>query len=149
MISKGAGRSFHILRRIGQVHADPDRQPKSAVRTGSRLNQNSDRLAAVHKYIVGPLQPRQSGAKAGIGQIAGRTTVLHSFGIDPAHRGRGLAHMIYQAAFDYIAGGDTDNVIGALAKEGSTKYSWLGPPSRRYAMFEKLFEKSSATAARP
>lgn len=73
----------------------------------------------------------------GIGQIAGRTTVLHSFGIDPAHRGRGLAHMIYQAAFDHIAGGDTDNVIGALAKEGSTKYSWLGAPSRRYAMFEK------------
>jgi GNAT superfamily N-acetyltransferase len=65
------------------------------------------------------------------------TGILHSFGILPAHRGKGLAHLVYQEAFDHLETHDVRTVIGALAKEGSTKYSTVGAAHRRYAVYAR------------
>jgi GNAT superfamily N-acetyltransferase len=74
----------------------------------------------------------------GLAQDCGSVGVLHSFGILKEHRGKGLAHLIYQKVFDEMAvRSDVTHVIGALAKEGSTKYRVAGKPSRRYVLFRK------------
>lgn len=64
--------------------------------------------------------------------------ILHSFGILKEHRGKGLAHLVMEHAFAEIRRLDLRCVVGALAKEGSTKYDEVGGrPSRRYALYAR------------
>ena len=64
--------------------------------------------------------------------------VMHSFGILQEHRGLGLAHLVMEHAFAELRKRPFKSVVGALAKEGSTKYDEVGgKPSRRYALYAR------------
>jgi ribosomal protein S18 acetylase RimI-like enzyme len=64
--------------------------------------------------------------------------VMHSFGILRRHRGLGLAHLVMEHAFAELRKRPFKSVVGALAKEGTTKYDEVGgKPSRRYALYRR------------
>ena len=69
------------------------------------------------------------------GFYIGRTAILHTFGVTSEHRGRGGADLLFHAGLQdvYRKGGST--AIGALAKEGKSKYERIGNSSRSYAIY--------------
>ena len=74
----------------------------------------------------------------GMGIEEAERGVLHSFGILKEHRGLGLAHLVMEHAFAEMRQRHFRCVVGALAKEGSTKYDEVGgKPSRRYALYQR------------
>ncbi len=64
--------------------------------------------------------------------------VMHSFGILREHRGKGLAHLVLEHAFAELRKRTFTSVVGALVKEGSSKYDETGgSPTRRYALYRR------------
>lgn len=83
----------------------------------------------------------------GMGVEEQQRGILHSFGILKDFRGKGLAHLVMEHAFAEIRRLNMTSVVGALAKEGSTKYDEVGgKPSRRYALYERATTPLGPTA---
>lgn len=63
--------------------------------------------------------------------------VLHTFGIQPAHRHSELAYDMFYYGLKHGLARGVKAGIGALAKEGRTIYDQFGPPSRSYAVYQR------------
>ncbi len=74
----------------------------------------------------------------GMGIEEAERGVMHSFGILREHRGKGLAHLVLEHAFAELRKRTFTSVVGALVKDGSSKYDATGgSPSRRYALYRR------------
>ena len=68
------------------------------------------------------------------GFYMGQTAVFHTFGVTKEHRGTGGADLLFSAALKEIRSQGVSRAIGALAKEGKSKYERVGKPRRAYAV---------------
>ncbi len=66
-----------------------------------------------------------------------RTAVFHSFGVTHEHRGSGGADLLFHQALETVRAEGVTRAIGALVKEGKSKYASVGRPRRAYAIFGK------------
>jgi GNAT superfamily N-acetyltransferase len=71
------------------------------------------------------------------GFYVGRTAIFHTFGVTAEHRGSGGADLLFHEGLQEVYGEGVTRVIGALAKQGKTKYERIGSPGRDYAIFRK------------
>ena len=69
------------------------------------------------------------------GFYMGQTAIFHTFGVTGAHRGSGGADLLFHQGLQDIDGEGVSRAIGALAKEGKTKYERIGSPGRAYAIY--------------
>jgi GNAT superfamily N-acetyltransferase len=63
-----------------------------------------------------------------------RTAIFHTFGVTKAHRGTGGADLLFHQGLQEIRSQGVSRAIGALAKEGKSKYEHVGKPGRAYAI---------------
>jgi len=68
------------------------------------------------------------------GFYMGRVGIFHTFGVAPAHRGSGGADLLFHDGLRNVRDDGVSRVIGALAKEGRSKYEHVGRPGRAYAI---------------
>lgn len=71
------------------------------------------------------------------GFYLGRTAVFHTFGVASAHRGSGGADLLFHYGLQVVREEKVTRAIGALAKEGKSKYERIGSPGRTYAVYGK------------
>jgi len=71
------------------------------------------------------------------GFYIGQTAVFHTFGVTAEHRGSGGADLLFHEGLQEVYGQGVTRVIGALAKEGKSKYERIGSPGRAYAIYRK------------
>jgi len=71
------------------------------------------------------------------GFYLGRTAVFHTFGVVSAHRGSGGADLLFHYGLQVVRDEKVTSAIGALAKEGKSKYERIGSPGRAYAAYGK------------
>jgi GNAT superfamily N-acetyltransferase len=71
------------------------------------------------------------------GFCMGRTAIFHTFGVVKAHRGTGGADLLFHQGLKNIRRYGLSRAIGALAKEGKSKYERIGRPRRAYAIVGK------------
>lgn len=69
------------------------------------------------------------------------TAVLHTFGIEEKHRGKGLAYLIFAHAIKTMKQDHVREAVGALVKDGPSHYARLGKPGRRYAVYSKEIKR--------
>jgi len=84
-------------------------------------------------FLYHSTQPKPVGFSYGF--YMGRTAVFHTFGVTKEHRGTGGADLLFSAALNEIRSQGVSRAIGALAKEGKSKYERVGKPRRAYAVF--------------
>ena len=65
------------------------------------------------------------------------TAIFHTFGVTKAHRGTGGADLLFHQGLQNIRSHGISRAIGALAKEGKSKYERIGRPRRAYAIVGK------------
>lgn len=63
--------------------------------------------------------------------------VFHTFGVTNAHRGTGGADLLFHYGLQVVRGEGISRAIGALVKEGKSKYEHVGRPRRAYAIYGK------------
>jgi len=83
-------------------------------------------------FLYHSTQPKPVGFSYGF--YMGRTAVFHTFGVPKEHRGTGGADLLFSAALKEIRSQGVSRAIGALAKEGKSKYERVGKPRRAYAV---------------
>jgi len=83
-------------------------------------------------FLYHSTQPEPVGFSYGF--YMGRTAVFHTFGVTKEHRGTGGADLLFSAALKEIRSQGVSRAIGALAKEGKSKYERVGKPRRAYAI---------------
>ena len=66
-----------------------------------------------------------------------QTAIFHTFGVTNAHRGSGGADLLFHQGLQEVRGEGVLRAIGALAKEGKSKYERVGRPRRAYAIVGK------------
>ncbi len=66
-----------------------------------------------------------------------QTAIFHTFGVTNAHRGTGGADLLFHQALQDVRGEGVSRAIGALVKEGKSKYERVGRPRRAYAIVGK------------
>lgn len=71
------------------------------------------------------------------GFFVDQTAVFHSFGVTNAHRGSGGADLLFHQALETVRAEGVTRAIGALVKEGKSKYESVGRARRAYAIFGK------------
>jgi hypothetical protein len=71
------------------------------------------------------------------GYYTSRLAILHTFGVTQAHRGSGAADLLFSNGLRELRKNRIRSAIGALAKEGKTKYERIGRPARVYAIVGK------------
>jgi len=71
------------------------------------------------------------------GFYVGQTAIFHTFGVTRMHRGSGAADLLFHEGLRDVQGEGVSSVIGALAKEGKSKYEHVGSPGRAYAIYRK------------
>jgi len=64
--------------------------------------------------------------------------ILHTFGVTKAHRGSGAANLLFSDGLQDIHRRGVRSAIGALAKEGKSKYERIGRPARAYKILGKV-----------
>lgn len=69
------------------------------------------------------------------GFYRGRTAIFHTFGVTGAHRGSGGADLLYHEGLQDVHRNGVSTAIGALAKDGKSKYERIGRPARSYAIY--------------
>ena len=83
-------------------------------------------------FLYHSTQPKPVGFSYGF--YMGRTAIFHTFGVTKEHRGTGGADLLFSAALKEIRSQGVSRAIGALAKEGKSKYERVGKPRRAYAV---------------
>jgi len=68
------------------------------------------------------------------GFYMGQTAIFHTFGVTKAHRGTGAADLLFHQGLQEIRSQGVSRAIGALAKEGKSKYERVGKPRRAYVV---------------
>jgi GNAT superfamily N-acetyltransferase len=71
------------------------------------------------------------------GFYMGHTAIFHTFGVTRAHRGSGGADLLFHYGLQEARSEKASRAIGALAKEGKSKYERIGSPARTYAIYGK------------
>lgn len=66
-----------------------------------------------------------------------RIAILHTFGVIREHRGTGGADLLFSFGLAEIRSLGVRRAIGALAKEGKSKYERIGRPARAYEIVGK------------
>jgi len=61
----------YLLRRMGQVHPDPNGKPQPSVGERPGLHQDAGGLLTMNQEVVGPLQRASAGTQAGLGEVGG------------------------------------------------------------------------------
>ena len=63
--------------------------------------------------------------------------ILHTFGVTQAHRGSGAANLLFSYGLQDLRKRGVRSAVGALAKEGKSKYERIGRPARAYKIVGK------------
>lgn len=71
------------------------------------------------------------------GYYTSELAILHTFGVTQAHRGGGAADLLFSNGLREMRKYGIRSAIGALAKEGKTKYQRIGRPARAYKIVGK------------
>ena len=69
------------------------------------------------------------------GFYIGQTVIFHTFGVTHSHRGTGGADLLFHAGLKDVQGEGVSTAIGALVKEGRSKFERIGGPAREYAIY--------------
>jgi hypothetical protein len=71
------------------------------------------------------------------GYYTNQLAILHTFGVTQLHRGSGAADLLFSNGLREMRKHRIRSAIGALAKEGKTKYQRIGRPARTYKIVGK------------
>jgi GNAT superfamily N-acetyltransferase len=71
------------------------------------------------------------------GFVADQTAIFHTFGVTNAHRGTGGADLLFHQGLQDVRDEGVSRAIGALVREGKSKYERVARPRRAYAIYGK------------